>query len=63
MINLPVLPILIPLLAGTVLMFFRTQVKIQRIISTIASLATIGAAIALINKVSKDGIQTVNLSN
>lgn len=63
MINLPLLPIIIPLLAGIVLMFFRTQVQIQRVLSVIASLATLIASIALLNKVSKHGIQTVNLSN
>lgn len=63
MINLPVLPILIPLVTGAVLIFFRTQIKVQRVISIIASLATIAAALVLINKVSIDGIQTVNLGS
>lgn len=63
MINLPLLPIIIPLFTGILLLFFPKNIKLQRTLSVIASLALISAAILLIKKVSSDGIQTVNLSN
>ncbi|MBA4536033.1 Na+/H+ antiporter subunit D [Bacillus aquiflavi] len=63
MINLPIIPLLIPLLTGIILMFIPKKVKLQRVISLIASLITVGAAVILVNKVYKDGIQTVNLSS
>ncbi|MGD7046269.1 Na+/H+ antiporter subunit D [Jeotgalibacillus proteolyticus] len=63
MINLPLLPILIPLLTGVILMFFPKRIKAQRIISIIATIATIAAALVLVAEVRQNGIQTLNLGS
>ncbi|KIL43659.1 Na+/H+ antiporter subunit D [Jeotgalibacillus campisalis] len=63
MINLPLLPILIPLLAGVILMFFPKRIKAQRTISIISTVATIAAAVVLIAEIRQNGIQTLNLGS
>jgi multicomponent Na+:H+ antiporter subunit D len=63
MINLPVLPILLPLAAAILLMFLSKSVKAQRIVSVIASAATAAAAWAIMLKVRSEGIQTVDMGS
>nr|WP_039810674.1 Na+/H+ antiporter subunit D [Jeotgalibacillus malaysiensis] len=63
MINLPLLPILIPLLSAVLLMFFPKRIKAQRVISMIGIAGTIIAAIVLAAEVKANGIQTVNLGS
>ncbi|TFD95938.1 Na+/H+ antiporter subunit D [Jeotgalibacillus sp. R-1-5s-1] len=63
MINLPLLPILIPLLAAVILMFFPKRIKAQRFISLLAIGATIVASVVLAAEVKANGIQTVNLGS
>lgn len=63
MINLPILPILIPLAAAVLLMFVSKHVKAQRIVSIIALSATIAASAAVMIKVKADGIQTVDMGS
>jgi len=63
MINLPILPILLPLVAAIILMFLSKSVKAQRIVSVIASAATAAAAWAVMLKVRSEGIQTVDMGS
>ncbi|TFE03775.1 Na+/H+ antiporter subunit D [Jeotgalibacillus salarius] len=63
MINLPLLPILIPLLAAVLLMFFPKRIKAQRTIALIGIAGTIIASIVLAAEVKANGIQTVNLGS
>ncbi|TMU84547.1 Na+/H+ antiporter subunit D [Bacillus sp. BHET2] len=63
MTNLLILPILIPLFTAIILMFISKNVKLQRWISSLTTLATVAASLVLINTVYHDGIQTVNLGS
>lgn len=63
MINFIILPILIPLLTAIILIFFKKNIVIQRVISVVASILTILFSIMLVEKVHSQGIQTLNLSN
>ncbi|MBH9965708.1 Na+/H+ antiporter subunit D [[Bacillus] enclensis] len=63
MTNLLILPILIPLFTAVILMFVSKFIKVQRGISVISTLATVGASLVLINKVHRDGIQTIELGS
>ena len=63
MINTPILPILIPLVAAVVLMFLSKSVKAQRIVSVAASAATVIAALFVLKKVRENGIQTVDMGS
>ncbi|OAH58309.1 cation:proton antiporter [Domibacillus aminovorans] len=63
MINLPVLPILIPLIAAIVLLFISKSVLAQRVVSVIASASTVVSALILMAKVKSDGIQTVDMGS
>ncbi|OKL35540.1 Na+/H+ antiporter subunit D [Domibacillus mangrovi] len=63
MINLPVLPILIPLIAAIVLLFVSKSILAQRVVSVIASASTVVSAMILMAKVKSDGIQTVDMGS
>ncbi|OMP67790.1 Na+/H+ antiporter subunit D [Domibacillus epiphyticus] len=63
MINLPILPILIPLVAAIILIFLAKSIYAQRIVSVIASIATIISSIMIMAKVKSDGIQTVDMGS
>lgn len=63
MINLPLLPILIPLIAGVILIFLNKSTLASRWFSALSSLAMIIASVILVQKVRVDGIQTVDLGN
>lgn len=63
MINLPILPILIPLLAAIILLVFAKNISAQRIISVIASAGAVIAALAVMLKVKSDGIQTADMGS
>ncbi|AST93087.1 Na+/H+ antiporter subunit D [Sutcliffiella cohnii] len=61
MSNLVILPILIPLLAGTILLFFPRQLHFQKWISVIALSLTTISSIVLVQTVFNNGIQTLEL--
>ncbi|WP_102345513.1 Na+/H+ antiporter subunit D [Bacillus sp. Marseille-P3661] len=61
--NLVILPILIPLLTGIILVFFRKNISLQRWISGLSALLTIIVAVMLVQNVFNDGIQILKLSN
>lgn len=61
MSNLVILPILIPLLAGTFLLFFPKQLQLQKWISVFALSLTTISSIVLVQTVFNNGIQTLEL--
>lgn len=63
MINLLLFPIIIPFFFAIVLLFFKEQVRIQRILTVIGLSASIVTAFSLIMKVKQDGIQTLTLGS
>ncbi|WP_285851415.1 Na+/H+ antiporter subunit D [Sporosarcina aquimarina] len=63
MINLLLFPIIIPFFFAIVLLFFKEQVRIQRILTVIGLSASIAFACTLIMKVKQDGIQTLTLGS
>ena len=63
MINLILLPILIPLFMGIILIFFHKKIILQRIFSLLSTSTCIIVALFMIDKIKNAGIQTVNLSN
>lgn len=63
MINLLILPILIPFITAAILMFLHKKVVMQRWISVLSSLATIIASLILVQKVHRDGIQSLYLGS
>src|SRR5687768_9568264 len=63
MSNLIILPIVIPLLTGIILIFFNKNIKIQKWLSLIASLAGIVVAGSIVQTVHINGIQTLEIGN
>ncbi|MDZ5472083.1 Na+/H+ antiporter subunit D [Bacillus sp. 31A1R] len=63
MINLPLLPIIIPLVSAVILIFLNKSIMASRWFSALSSLATIIASVILLQKVRVNGIQTVDLGN
>ncbi|MCR2823594.1 Na+/H+ antiporter subunit D [Lederbergia panacisoli] len=63
MINLLILPIVIPLITAVILMFFAKKVTIQRWISAISMTGTFITSLILLHKIDQNGIQTLNLGN
>jgi multicomponent Na+:H+ antiporter subunit D len=59
--NIVILPILIPLLTGIILIFFRYQIGLQRWISALSFILMTGVSIYLVQLVSVNGIQTLKL--
>jgi len=63
MINLLLLPILIPLITGVILIFFPKNVMAQRWVTSISAFLNIIGAGILVQKIRKDGIQTLDVSS
>jgi multicomponent Na+:H+ antiporter subunit D len=63
MTNLIILPILIPLITGTILIFLNKRITVSRVVATISSIGTIIAAWIIVQKVRTDGIQSLNVSS
>lgn len=63
LINLVVLPIIVPLLIGTVLLLFRNNLTVQRIGGIVGALLTLVISVVLLTKVYTDGIQVVTLGS
>jgi multicomponent Na+:H+ antiporter subunit D len=60
--NLVVLPMVIPVLAGILFVFFRSQIKLQRWISLIVMIGNIGIAAYLLHLNQIVGIQRIDFS-
>lgn len=63
LINLVVLPIIVPLLVGTILLLFRKNLIVQRVGGILGAAATVVASLFLLAKVYTDGIQVVTLGS
>lgn len=63
MINLPLLPLLIPLITGVILMLFPNRLRLQRTLSLVSTFLSTGAAAYLVYSIRKDGILTVTLGS
>ncbi|MCM3570132.1 Na+/H+ antiporter subunit D [Neobacillus mesonae] len=63
MTNLIILPILIPLLTGAVLICLNKRIMAQRVIAVLSSIGTMIAAFFIIQKVHRDGIQSLNMGS
>ncbi|WEK55974.1 MAG: Na+/H+ antiporter subunit D [Candidatus Cohnella colombiensis] len=56
MSNVLILPIIIPLLTGMFMIFFRRNIRLQQIIAVVSLLLTIGVAAYIVHRVSVGGI-------
>ncbi|HZG71832.1 MAG TPA: Na+/H+ antiporter subunit D [Chondromyces sp.] len=63
MINLLILPILIPLLTAIVLIFLGKTLVLQRVVSILSALGTLTASIVLLLTVRNEGIQTLDVGS
>lgn len=63
MINLLVLPIIIPFFFAIVLLFFKDKIKVQRILTVLGLAISIAVALRLMWKVKTVGVQTVTLGS
>src|SRR5699024_6263275 len=63
MSKLLVLPIILPLLFAILLLFFKEQVKVPRVLTFFGLLVSLAAALTRIWKVKADGVQTVTLGS
>lgn len=61
--NLLILPILIPFITAAILIFFHKNIIVQRWLSALSFIATIIAALVLVQKVHIDGVQSLNISS
>lgn len=59
--NAVVLPVFIPVLTGILLILFMKSIRLQRFISGIGALVTMGTAVVLLYTVSIYGIQVLNM--
>lgn len=59
--NLLITPVVIPLFIGMVLIIFQRNIKLQRVLSLVALLATSVISVLLMNQIRNDGIQTLQL--
>lgn len=58
--NVLILPMLIPLLAGILLVFPRKKIKLQRSISLLAMLISCGVSIWILQEIGKTGVQRLD---
>lgn len=61
--NLIILPIVIPFLAGIILIFFNKNIKVQKLISAFASLLAIVVSGMIVHTVHVNGIQSLAIGN
>lgn len=61
--NILVLPVVIPVLAGILLVFFRSHIQIQRWLSLAAILSVTGISIYILNMIQNAGIIRLDFGN
>ena len=59
--NVIILPIIIPLIAGIIMIIFRNNIRFHRLFSILAIVATGMISVFLINQIKTEGIQTLQL--
>lgn len=63
MINLLLLPIILPFFFAMILLFFKEKVIIQRVLTTIGLIVSLFASFILMAKVKADGVQSITLGS
>ncbi|MDS9472790.1 Na+/H+ antiporter subunit D [Sporosarcina pasteurii] len=63
MINLLLLPIILPFFFAVILLFFKEKIVVQRIITIVGLVISLIASIILMATIKSDGIQTVTLGS
>ncbi|TWT24410.1 Na+/H+ antiporter subunit D [Planomicrobium sp. CPCC 101110] len=63
MINLLLFPVIIPMLFGTILLFFPKNIRMQRLIAVCGAAITFIAALFLLAEVKTNGLQAVTLGS
>ena len=63
MINLLLFPIILPFFFAILLLFFKENIKTQRIVALIGVLVSLAASLVLLWKVKTDGIQAITLGS
>jgi len=63
MINLLILPVILPFFFAILLLFFKNQIRTQRVITVVGLVASLMVALRLIWKVKTFGVQTVTLGS
>lgn len=61
MSNVLILPIIIPLLTGMVMIFFRRRIRLQQWLTVVSMLLTIGISIVIIQQISHQGILVLDV--
>ena len=61
--NFVIIPLLIPFVVGVVLIFFKANIKLQRIISVLSLITTTAFAAYLVQLVQSKGVLTHELGN
>ena len=63
MINLLLFPIILPFLFATILLFFKENIKVQRLLTLFGLLISLVASLFLVAKVKADGVQAITLGS
>ncbi|MEK3937533.1 Na+/H+ antiporter subunit D [Sporosarcina sp. FSL W7-1349] len=63
MINLLLFPIILPFLFAILLLFFKENVRLQRILTVIGLIVSLAASLLLVAKVKADGVQAITLGS
>ncbi|MDW0113563.1 Na+/H+ antiporter subunit D [Sporosarcina saromensis] len=63
MINLLLFPIILPFFFAIALLFFKEQVKVQRVLTLIGVIVSLGASLWLVKTVHTEGVQSVTLGS
>lgn len=63
MINLLILPILLPFLFAVILLFLKENIRAQRLLTIVGLVVSLAAALRLIWKVKTAGVQTITLGS
>lgn len=63
MINLLLLPIIVPFFFGIILLFFKEKIQFQRVLATTGLIISLITALILMRKVKLDGLEVVTLGS
>lgn len=61
--NLVVLPMIIPLLIGVILAFFPNYIRLQRFLTLMSMIGTLGISIIILNLIQTEGIMTLEFGD
>lgn len=63
MINLLLFPIILPFFFAMILLFFKEQIKTQRVITIVGLVLSLFVSLLLMNEVKNEGVQSITLGN